>query len=501
MKVILHALENEAYLDDKPRVEAISQSLLKQLKVNENVDSVSLVKVRELQPFVDSISSEDKDELHVVLCSGEHGLQKAKAIKEQQSDVLVVWTGHQYFQELNNLNTLPDMMQFPHGVLTAEQREALSAKTTLLEGLGLPHTLTKASLKDVDLGDEAFTERFKQASHIIGISLAGDAEGPDGKVKFFTPQDAKEQAKSIFQQVKKMKALDGKTLFVITNGPRTGSHDYTNNPPMPLGEDESFHVLREGEMPAWDLVTGAFKAELDRLVQAEELDSIDCIDVFPYLNVMVSPGCTMTYSGYKPLLKIFTMRQDEEAESESNDYYFVPSEAMSMVTESSYLTQQGVKVIAYRPTSESDVHAKHLEATYQQGGIAVLDASGSLRDIKAINGGYLPLSAEQVVEQAEQSIVDKIRSMTMSGKMKAIKGPTQENASPWLARAQAYGEGAIQYGQDTFRAATDYCNSETGAKVVKGLGVAALVGAGLFVAARSGALEKIIPTSAPTPSK
>ncbi len=298
-----------------------------------------------------------------------------------------------------------------------------------------------------------------------------------------------------------MKALDSKTLFVLTNGARTGSHDYTDNPPTPLREDESFHVLREGEMPVWDLVTGAFKAELERLVQAEGLDSIDCIDVFPYLNVMVSPGCTMTYSGYEPLLKIFTMRQDEEAESESNDYYFVPSETMSMVTESSYLAQQGVKVIAYRPTSEGDVHAKHLETTYQQGGLAVLETNGSLRDIKAMKSGYLPLAAEQFVEQAEQSIVDKIRSITMKGNLKAIEGATQENASPWFARAQAYGEGVIQYGQDTLRAASDYCNSETGAKVVTGVTVAALLSAGLFVAARSGALEKIIPTSAPTPSK
>ncbi len=67
MKVVLHALENEAYLNDKRRVEAISQALLKQLEVNQDIDDVSLDTVDELQSSLDAVSG--KDELHVVLCS------------------------------------------------------------------------------------------------------------------------------------------------------------------------------------------------------------------------------------------------------------------------------------------------------------------------------------------------------------------------------------------------------------------------------------------------
>lgn len=492
-KIILHALEDDAHLGDKHQVQAVAQALLKRLQIEQPSSDITVQNESEAE-F--SLGASEEEAIHIVLCSGSHGLLKVQELKAQHPEVSTVWTGHQYFEEIDKAHILPDVMQFPQGVLAAKQRESLEGKTTLLEALGVPHKVTAENIEAVDLddftvgGEVSFLDEYMSASRVIGVMLAGDAPDASGKMKYFTPEDATKKAQHIFAKVKEV-GLDDKTLFWINNGPRTGSHDYEQDPPTQYEADNNYHTWKLGETPVYDPVTKAFKDELERLLQGENLDTEHCVDLFPFLKLYAERDAKPEIvSGYLPLMKMLSLRQASLViDARNPDYYFVPSESTSMVTESNFLVAKGVNVVAYRPESESDAHEAHLQTLYDQGGLGVLQKDGSYNEPDTRVASNMVLATECIVATVVPSILEKIRSKDMTQKALRYvpeRGTSQE-ASPWYQRAQ---DAACGYGRDAAKAASDFYHSDsTASKVVKYAGLAAVGGLLLFAGARSGALR------------
>lgn len=278
MKKEIIALFDKDFLGDKNQSTAVAQALIKLTESSE-------AKVIELDEA--DLSEQKISELtnnHIVIAAGAHGLAAIAKIKSASHSTkpVTILTAHQYLGELNTLpiGHFPDIIGLPTQTLEEKQKTYLEKNTLFISLTGVPHNVTTQSI-------EEDVKAFKNPPDLkdktpVGIILGGDA--PDHKTggkKFFTPEDASKRAGFIIQDLKTLGLLKKETVLLITNGPRTGQHNYTT------GEEITPNPHRTSQL---DEVTKAFLNELTKL---EILDSQ--INLF---NFNYQPP-----SAYKPILK------------------------------------------------------------------------------------------------------------------------------------------------------------------------------------------------------
>ncbi|MDF1684085.1 MAG: hypothetical protein P1U36_05465 [Legionellaceae bacterium] len=288
------------------------------------------------------------DEDTCVLVSGRHGLIKANEIKNTHPHSKIIWSGHQYFDELNSVRYLPDCVALPMSA-TTEQQAAFRDKTQLVLTTGVAHCVNAFTVAD----EHARFQNQPLPAHTdfpnqIGIILAGDAPTPEGEIKFFTPSDAHEQALELARYIQSHELDTEHTAIMLTNGPRTGQH----NP-----ETGALHTPNPHRSGQRDQSTQAFVQQLHDVLEHARLFVYD----FQFNDLKTGP------SAYKPMIK-------QVADSQQG-LWFVPSESTSMVTESSFFLLSNTPVIIYHPPSANTHHRAHAEEAIQQGvAVALHDA-------------------------------------------------------------------------------------------------------------------------------
>ncbi len=328
MRIILFT--NSGFVGDNNQLKGLQYAI--QAKIKEQVE---FLEVEESNFDIDLLNSSD-----FVLVSGSHGLAIADAIKQSRLETKILWSGHQYFKELNSLKHLPDMVALPGTALSESETAELEKNTKLIVTTGVSHCVNDDAVEEDHAKFKAKLPEHNQYPKQVGIILAGDAPTTDGEMKFFTEENAREQAAIIVKHLKKNDYDTSDTAIMITNGPRTGKHNpHTGNAHHP-------EPHRAGEVDA------SSKAFLDAFKEGVIQSQVFFYD-FQFNDLKNGP------SAYKPMIK-------QVAESQSG-IWFVPSESTSMVTESSFFLEKGIPVIIYHPSSENTVHLAHAKDAITQG--------------------------------------------------------------------------------------------------------------------------------------
>lgn len=337
MKIVL--LTNSGFVGDNNQLKGIKFAIQNRIK-----EKIEWIEMDESQFDINS-----HEEGAFVFVSGSHGLLMADKIKNSKPDTKIIWSGHQYFSELDSVENLPDIVALPETAVVEKEYAAIEKKTKLILTTGVSHCVNAESVAE----DHA---RFKaemlpdhaQFPNQIGIVLAGDAPTADGEMLYFSKENAEALAVNISSFIKLNNLDKADTALMITNGPRTGKHDpETGHPHHP--EPHRCYQLDEST-----------KAFVDVLKAQMEKANIFVYD-FQFGDLKNGP------SAYKPMIK-------QVADSQTG-IWFVPSESTSMVTESSFFLESNKPVIIYHPDSANAVHRAHAEDAVKQGVAIELDTS------------------------------------------------------------------------------------------------------------------------------
>jgi GNAT superfamily N-acetyltransferase len=311
---------------------------------------------------VDSL--EDND---VVLLAGSHGLNQIERIKGAHKKTLVVWSGHQFFNEFSTLSEWPDLVALPKSACTSELRQLLPEYSRLIETDGVAHCINESTINADLVQFQGTLPDMASYSAAVGIMIAGDAPTPDGSMRYFSPENARLSAQQIVRHIRGNNLGDTQTAFIITNGPRTGKH----NPDNGLVHSPEPH--RHGIS---DLSSQAF------------------IDVFK----AAFPGQVYFFdfqfgsvSAYKPAMNLVSKA--------TRGAWYVPAESSSMVTESTFLSSRFVPVVIYTPSSANDTHLALVEDAYRNQLVSKINESMLLNTRTAVR-----FAAKQIAEIIESTL-------------------------------------------------------------------------------------------------
>jgi len=359
MKILL--LTNTNFVGDNNQLKGIQLAIQAKLK-----EQCEFQQIEESEFDANLLGEKD-----IVLVSGSHGLIIADQIKQSKPGTKIVWSGHQYFDEFNSIKYFPDIVALPGTALSGSDKTEIKKRTQLIVTAGVSHcvndqTVTEDHVKfKGDLPDHA---RYPKQ---IGIILAGDAPTTEGKMLFFNEENAIKQAAIISSRLKAYGYNATDTAIMITNGPRTGKH----NPDTGNAHNPEPH--RSGEVDA------SSKAFLDAI--NEEMNQSQ---VFFYNFQFDGP------SAIKPMMK-------QVADSQAG-LWFVSSESISALTESSFVLEKGIPVVIYHPSSENPAHLAHAKDAVNQGfAVDVANEEISFEPSK----GKMESAATKIAEAFYQALV------------------------------------------------------------------------------------------------
>ena len=349
-------LTNPGYVGDNNQLLGIKMS------ISIDADCISIPE----QDFnVDIL--EDND---VVLLAGNHGLNQIERIKGTHKKTLVVWSGHQFFNEFKTLSAWPDLVALPKSACTPELHQLIPKYSTLIETDGVAHAINETTI-NADLTQfQGTLPDVASYSTAVGIIIAGDAPTLDGRMKYFDPDSARLSAKQIVDHIRANHLGDVQTAFVITNGPRTGKYDPVS------GLVHSPEPHRQGMS---DLSSQAF------------------VDVFK----VEFPGQVYFFdfqfgsvSAYKPAMNLVSKA--------TRGAWYVPAESSSMVTESTFLSSRSVPVVIYMPPSANDTHLALVEDAHRNRLVSLVSEPIQLNTRTAVR-----FAAKQVAEIIEARLSHK----------------------------------------------------------------------------------------------
>lgn len=277
--------------------------------------------------------TKSKKELGVLtlLLSGTTGLQFIKDnIQSFSKEDILIWSGHQPFKDLFPISNKISVIFLPKHAVSEHDRFILNGKTKLILLDGVPHRIMKSTLNEAREQYESNHGRFPSDAHkLTAIILPGDAPDENGVMKFFTPDDARTLARNIVKEEGIHQHL------LVSNGPRTGSHDYQTGAKL----NPSPHHVQ-----IIDSVSAAFLDELKKL----KISKIDFLD-FQFSNLP---------SAYQALLSLATRGMK----------IHIPGESTSMVTEATDVAEN--ICIDIVPSMNASHHSQ--VAALQESGLAAI---------------------------------------------------------------------------------------------------------------------------------
>lgn len=343
MKVI--ALLNKSFAGDNNQVQGIIASFK---SIHSPTPDIILLDESELN--IDALESGT-----VIVAAGDHGLIAIDGIKARHPEIHALWSGHQVFDTFHSITHWPDVTALPKTAVTEEDSAFIAQHKTRLELTdGVAHNVNQQTINDDLAKFTGILPAGDQYTTHIGIILAGDAPTASGEMRFFGPDDARAQAKTIANHIQSHALWHEKTAIMVTNGPRTGKHDITTKEICSPDPHRS------------NMVDASSHAFLDEL--AQQLSTAPGQICFYDFQFATLP------SAYKPMMHV--LAQSPQAA------WFVPCESTSMVSESTWLVEQGVNVIVYHPGSENEAHLRHTEDYVRQGIVADINNPIAAKDQK-----------------------------------------------------------------------------------------------------------------------
>lgn len=269
----------------------------------------------------------------LVLLVGEDGIANATHLNTKGK---VIWSGHQVFAGLMDAAKHISLVFLPAGAVEPKDETALRTITKLVLLPGVP---TAVGDDEIHAAKMLYTMRIGKLPapdpKNTLVILPGDAPDPDGKMLMFTRSDAIALAKRIVKHSGKDR------IYLVTNGPRTGSVD----PVSGKAFDPNPH--RTGQP---DKVTEAFMQALaDAGARSPRLFDFQ----FGHMP-----------SAYQPLLALI---------KEGGGVVHVPGESTSMVTECSNVLPQTIVDIV---PSMNPTHRRTVDAMHAMGRVGILDDRG-----------------------------------------------------------------------------------------------------------------------------
>ena len=283
-----------------------------------------------------------------------------------QKNIVIAHSSHQFTQDHASLKDVADIVALPRYIVTSEVSKVIeSPQTTLIQTAGVPHNLSPKSIEEAYQNNK---DSIPFAPQYLGIILGGDAETPEGKLLFYTVEEAEQLADYVASQAKEKQAH-----LLILNGPRTGKHDQKTGKLI-----ETSH--RDGNL---DTITTAFKDGLLKHGLTEGKD----FTIFDFQ--FGKPSAYPVVLG--ALLK-------------TKGPIFVAGESTSMVSETADCLPKGF-VTAFTNNAMNENHHKHCTSEREAGRINILENT---------NGNWQFLEAKESADSkdsrpASQIIAESIK--------------------------------------------------------------------------------------------
>jgi len=377
-QTFLYLLYDGIRAGEKNQVHGIARALKEHLP-EDTVQKEFDLKEKEafLADAHENLSREDSQNKGVILAAEVTGIDVLRQLKPQKN-VIIAHSSHQFTKDHARLKDVADIVALPEYAVTAEVLKAIeSPYTTLIQTAGVPHNLSPAAI------EEAFQDNkviiIPPAPAYVGVILGGDAETPEGKLLYYTAEEARELAFHIAPQVK-----EKQSHLLILNGPRTGKHDQNTGKMI-----EGSH--RDGKL---DAITSAFKDSLlkEGLIEGKDFTLFDFQFGKPSAYPVVL-GALLKTKG--PI--------------------FVAGESTSMVSETADCLPKGL-VTAFTNHAMNENHKKHCSSEKEAGRISILEnTDGKWRLLEAKETGGLNSSrpASQIIaESIKKRFEEKVLSKT-----------------------------------------------------------------------------------------
>ncbi len=295
---------------------------------------------------------EQLEEGDIVLLCGDHGLGFIASIKKSQPKAHVIWSGHQWFSDFNHLTVWPDVLAIPKAVY-ASKANLIPSGVVVVPTDGVAHCINDASILDSMAKFKGLLPSDPSFTTHVGIVIAGDAPTPEKIMKYFDAEDAELQAMHIVRHMKDNGLGHKNTALLIMDGPRTDKHDpeAVCAVGMPYAPDPH----RSGHV-------GASARAFINVLEKE----------FPgqlfFNNFQFGEE-----SAYKPAMHsvIQTALKKTSGFEGWNAVWYVPTESVTMLAESAFLSGKGIPVIAYCPKSTNESHMEGVSDARQSGQITL----------------------------------------------------------------------------------------------------------------------------------
>lgn len=275
----------------------------------------------------------------IVIGAGEHMFTHLSEFKILNNNTLTVFSSHQIPQRIAEHVPNLDLLAFPKHVLNTESRNFFAEK--LIETIGVAHSTNKENLhSEYQKRVKDFNDLPAVDQKILLLILGGDAPTEEGKYKFYSEENAANDAK-IAAEIAAKNGL----FLVITNGPRTGSRAQN-------GEALNNHK----EASATDSVSHAALNKLNEIGQQNH----HFYD-FKFLEKGVN-------SAYKALL--------HHAYTVSGSMVFVPGESTSMISECCDVLPPN-QIFVTLNDAMNENHKSHVKSVIESGYANQIDSSKS----------------------------------------------------------------------------------------------------------------------------
>lgn len=322
-------------------------------------------RVKKLQFDINNIEqmpkqlSNNKSE-NILIAIGTHGIKAIKELSEKDltNKITIVWSGHQYLNEVNEIINIADIISLPDH-LDVNSMNYKQGKAKLVKTSGLAHNLNIRSSK-LALNLDKFN--IPESNKYIAIFLGGDAPKPDGTMLYFTPEQATELAKNISPLLPK------DATVLITNSPRTGRFD-------PKTGNEVSQIHRSETV---DLTSKAFINTLKN----------EGIKIYFENFVFGEP------SAYSAFLYLANM---------SNGMAFVTGDSTSMISEVADNIEYGNLYVLSIP-SMNETHKAHISSLYSHGVANIVDGKNLMLS-KAVSATTIKPAAEVIADATLQILI------------------------------------------------------------------------------------------------
>lgn len=290
----------------------------------------------------------------LVLTAGQSTYDTVKSIKKQYKKAYAYFGAHQPHEALikdaqSSDAVMPDIIGLPFFTVNKELECNLSNKgVKLIKTIGVPHNLQISQLK------EAYTQGsdigiIPKADKYCLLVLGGDAPTPDGRIKYYTSEEAVNQINYVA-----LRAQRNDQFLLVANAFRTGVYNQTTGKRIP-----NSHAPEATR----DTVSEAVVARLEALKKEKKLE-------FCFYDNRFGDKINYTHAAMGAILQTKSSKA------------YIPGESTTFISEAIDTLGARKLIIAYNKAMNEN-HEKHVEEMYKRG-VSVLKEKEELANPQSL---------------------------------------------------------------------------------------------------------------------